>query len=99
MASGVSRVAKAATYLTLSAALIALSWWLQDGLAALSVEAVLCALRWLLYSGIVLLGVGIFLRRGADALLLGGVGGAALLLWTPPRRQPWVGYGRYVGRY
>ncbi len=81
MASGVSRVAKAAAYLVLTAVLIAISWWLQAGLTALSVEAVLRALRGLLYSGIVLLGVGVFLRRGADALLLGGVGGAELVLW------------------
>lgn len=81
MASGVSRVAKAALYLTLTAALVALSWWLQAGLTALSAAAVLRALRWLLYSGVLLLGVGIFLRRGADALLLGGIGGGSLLTW------------------
>ncbi len=82
MASGVSRVAKAAIYLTLTAVLIALSWWLQAGLAAISVAAILRALRWLLYSGIVLLGVGVYLRRGADALLLGGVGGGSLVVWV-----------------
>lgn len=81
MASGVSRVAKATVYLVLTAALIALGWWLQAGLAAISAAAVLRALRWLLYSGVVLLGVGVYLRRGADARLLGGVGGGALIVW------------------
>ncbi len=81
MASGVSRVAKAAVYLVLTAALIGLSWWLQAGLAVISAVAILRALRWLLYGGVVLLGVGVFLRRGADAALLGGVGGGALLAW------------------
>ncbi len=81
MASGMSRVAKAAVYLPLTAALIGLSWWLQAGLTAISAAAVLRALRWLLYGGVVLLGVGVFLRRGADAALLGGVGGGALIAW------------------
>lgn len=81
MASGVSRVAKTAVYLVLTVALIALSWWLQAGLAVISVVSVLRALRWLLYSGVLLLGVGVYLRRGADALLLSGVGGCALVVW------------------
>ena len=76
-----SRVAKAAVYLTLTAVLIGLSWWLQAALSALTVAAVLRALRWLLYSGIVLLGVGVYLRRGADALFLDGIGGGAMLAW------------------
>lgn len=81
MASGVSRNVKAALYLTLTAALIALGWWLQAGLTVISVAVILRALRWLLYSGVLLLGVGVFLRRGADALLLGIVGGGALAVW------------------
>lgn len=81
MASGVSRVAKATAYLTLTAALIALGWWLQAGLTVISAAAILRALRWLLYNGILLLGVGVYLRRGADAVLLGSVGGGALLVW------------------
>lgn len=76
-----SRITKATVYLVLTAALIALGWWLQAGLTAISVAAVLRALRWLLYSGVVLLGVGVFLRRGADAVLLGSVGGGALIVW------------------
>ena len=81
MASGVSRIVKAAAYLTLTAALIALSWWLQAELTAISAVAILRALRWLLCGGVVLLGAGVFLRRGADAALLGGVGGGALVAW------------------
>lgn len=81
MASGVSRVAKAAVYLTLTAALIGLSWWLQSKLTAISAAAILRALRWLLYSGVVLLGVGVFLRRGADAVLFDVLGGGALFAW------------------
>lgn len=81
MASRVSRVAKAAIYLTLTAALIGLGWWLQAGLTGISVAAILRALRWLLLSGVVLLGVGVFLRRGADARLLGIVGGGSLVVW------------------
>lgn len=81
MASGVSRVAKAALYLALSAAALALSWWLQAALTVIAVDAILRAMRWLLYSGVVLLGVGVYLRRGADAWLLGGVGGGSLVVW------------------
>lgn len=79
---GVSRYAKAVVYLVCTAALIGLSWWLQAGLDPLTADAVLRALRWLLYSGVVLAGVGFYRRRGADALLLGVIGGGALLLWV-----------------
>ncbi len=81
MASGVSRIAKAAVYLALTAALIGLSWWLQAGLTAISAVAILRALRWLLYGGVVLLGVGVFLRRGADAVLFDVLGSGALFAW------------------
>lgn len=76
-----SRIAKAAVYLVLTAALIGLSWWLQAGLTVISVAAILRALRWLLYSGVVLLGVGTFLRRGADAVLFDLLGAGALAAW------------------
>ena len=82
MASGMSRRGKAALYLVLTAAFIALSWWLQAALTAISAEAVLRALRWLLYSGIVLLGAGVYLRRGADAVLFHIIGGCALVAWV-----------------
>ena len=76
-----SRIVKAALYLALTAALIGLSWWLQSALTAISVAAILRALRWLLYSGVVLLGVGVYLRRGADAVLFDILGGGALIAW------------------
>lgn len=76
-----SRIVKAALYLALTAAFIAFSWWLQSALTAISVCAILRALRWLLYSGVVLLGVGVYLRRGADAVLFDVLGGGALFAW------------------
>ena len=76
-----SRTVKAALYLALTAALIGISWWLQSALTAISVTAILRALRWLLLCGVVLLGVGVFLRRGTDAVLFDLLGGGALFAW------------------
>lgn len=76
-----SRTVKAALYLALTAALIGLSWWLQSALTVVSVVAILRALRFLLLSGVVLLGVGVFLRRGTDAVLFDVLGGGALFAW------------------
>lgn len=76
-----SRTIKAALYLALTAALVGLSWWLQSALTVISVAAILRALRWLLYIGVVLLGVGVYLRRGADAVLFDVLGGGALFAW------------------
>lgn len=77
-----SRVVKAALYLALSALLIGCSWWLQSGMTVIAVETVLRALRWLMFAGVVLLGIGVYLRRGADARFFCAVGACTFLLWA-----------------
>lgn len=67
-------------YALATAVLLGISWWLQSGIAADGAAGFSQALSWLLLMGVLLLGIGIFLRRGGDALFFDGVGGITLAL-------------------
>ncbi len=69
---------RAWSYCLLTAALLAMSSPLQ--VACATVEGFSRALSWLLAAGVIMLGVGLFLRRGSDALFFDMVGGFTLLL-------------------
>ncbi len=73
---------KASAYLLLTVVLIGISWWLQAGLRPLTADGVRQAIGWLLYSGMVLLGIGLYRRRGADAVFFDAVGGSVLVTWA-----------------
>ena len=75
-----SRFAKAMVYALLTAVLIALWWWLTGGFTLEAAGAGLFSRALLAFAamGVAVLGVGIFLRRGNDAIFFIAVGGAAL---------------------
>ncbi len=77
-----SRRDKTLVYLLLTAALVGLGWWVQANLRPLNADGVRRAISWLLYGGAILLGVGIFRRRGSDAVFFDVLGGCTLVVWA-----------------